>query len=210
MSAGEGSAAAAGRAGDGAAPVGVLVLVGLRCAGKTSVGRAVAALADVPFVDLDDALLARAREGDLPDAASAGDVLRRLGEPRFRDLESACLAAELARPAPRVLAAGGGVAERPANRERLAAGAFVLWLRADAATLRRRLAHDATDRPPLTGADPAAELPALAARRDPLHAALADAILDTASSSVPDLAHAALAAWRAAPRTPPRDADPTA
>ncbi len=194
-------------AGSPPAPRSRLALIGLRCVGKTSVGRALAELAGLPFVDLDDAILARARERDLPDAASVGEVLRTLGEPRFRELESACLAEELQRPAPRVLATGGGVVELPANRAALRAAAHVLWLRADVDVLRRRLAADPTSRPSLTGADPAAELAALAKRRDPLYASVAAEYLDTSRASLPDLARTGRAIWtrleEKAPKTPP-------
>ena len=75
--------------------------------------------------------------------------------------------------APPVIATGGGCVERPANRRLLAARSLCIWLEAPAACLQRRIRAGGATRPPLEGADAAAELPRIAARRAPLYAAVA-------------------------------------
>jgi shikimate kinase len=165
-----------------------IALLGLRGAGKTSVGRALALELRLPFVDLDEELAAlHVEQGGT--ARSAGELLAALGEPAFRELEARALERVLARGA-LVLATGGGVVERAGNRERLADGARCVWLRVPADELRRRLAADPTPRPALLGGDPLAEIEALARRREPHYAALARVVLDAHGAEPAALARA--------------------
>lgn len=151
-----------------------LALVGLRGAGKSTVGRALAERLGRPFVDLDDALAEAFGEA----GEGAGGVLRRVGEPRFRELERESLLAALARTDAPVVATGGGVVERADNRADLASRCRCLWLRAAPEVLAARLAQDGTDRPSLTELEPLAEVQALAARRAPLYAEVAELTVD--------------------------------
>lgn len=169
-----------------------IALVGLRCSGKTSVGRELALLLDAPFVDLDDEL-ARAANSTTESArfASAGDVLAAWGETTFRSLEAQVLREQLEAREGRVLATGGGVVLAASNRAQLALRARSLWLRADPAELARRLRADPTRRPSLTGADAGEELVQLARERGPLYAEVADWTLETASRTPRELARAA-------------------
>ena len=165
-------------------PSRALCLIGLRCSGKTQVGRELARRRGWEFGDLDDELLALARESDTFD--SVGDVLARLGQPAFRALESDVLARALARPGPRVLATGGGVVEREANRE-LLAGVTCVWLRAEPEVLRARMRADPSPRPPLIGtgtdADSLDEIEALLQRREPWYRAVATLEIDANAGS---------------------------
>ena len=99
-----------------------------------------------------------------------------------------------------MLATGGGVVERETNRERLAAHALCVWLRADLETLRARLRADPVSRPALGGGDAADELDDLARRRDGWYASLAELELDTTSSPPQVLAARLLAALDPAAR----------
>lgn len=172
-----------------AEPRSTLALVGLRCSGKTTVGRLLAERQGVPFVDLDDALLQLARlDPELAVHPGAGALLLAVGEPRFRELELAALERVLADEAACVLATGGGVVETERARELLRQHALCVRLHAAPRTLAARLRADPTRRPSLTGADPADELVELAARRDPLYAALAPWGLDTGSFPPQELA----------------------
>ncbi len=159
-----------------------IVIVGLRCAGKSSVGRALAEALRLPFIDLDDELAARAGGG-----RSAGELLEELGEAAFRELESAALADCVAR-GPLVLATGGGVVEREENCERLRGGARVIWLDASSEALLERRERDDTARPLLSGGDPREELSALGPRRRPLYESLAGAPVDTTTREVAAIA----------------------
>lgn len=153
-----------------------VILVGYRGCGKTTVARLLARSLGLQPIDADDVLEARA-------ARSIAALIAADGEPAFRDLESDVLADLLAGP-PAVLATGGGVVLRELNRTRLrSSGRPVIWLRADAATIRSRLAADpatTSRRPGLTGPDPLAEVADTLAAREPLYAEVADVAFDSA------------------------------
>ena len=128
-------------------------------AGKSTVGRLVAARAGVPFVDLDEAIAARA-------GAPVATLFAERGEAAFRELERDELRRALADPSPRVVAVGGGALVDPDSRRQAVARARVVTLHARPRTLARRIAG--SQRPLLEGAaDPEARLAELlAARRD--------------------------------------------
>ena len=159
-----------------------VVLVGLRCAGKSSVGRRLAAELGFEFVDLDDELAATEGSG-----RAAGEILAEFGEEAFREFEARALADCTSRGA-LVLATGGGGVEREENQALLREGARVIWLDAADEVLLMRRAADETARPLLEGGDPAQELAVLGPRRRPLYRALAGAPEDTSSAQVDVLA----------------------
>lgn len=159
----------------------VAALIGLRCSGKTSVGRELARQLGAPFVDLDEALVADARAQGRGESV-AGALLAAAGEPAFRELEARTLFGALASRSACVLATGGGVVELEANRRVLAERAHCIWLRAPLAVLAQRLRRDALPRPALGGGDAADELAEQERRRDPHYAALAALELDTSSA----------------------------
>ncbi len=153
-------------------------LVGLRASGKSTVGRALAELLHVPFVDLDEELV---RASKFP---SIGELFITLGEPAFREIETRVLEDTLANDESIVIATGGGVVERERNRVLLAEHAFVVWLDVPVPELQRRLRADPVERPSLTGPDAVSEVPEIARRREPLYAALA-ALRVAADSGTP-------------------------
>lgn len=169
----------------------VLSLVGLRCSGKTTVGRALAGQANAAFVDLDEVVASRI---DLP---SAGEVIEAHGIEHFRDLEEQALADVLASAErPTVLSTGGGVVVRSASRERLSRDTTVVWLRAPLALLRIRMAEDeGTSRPRLIagGED---EFISLERRRAPLFEALADEVVDVEGHGPEELAALLKGLWQ--------------
>src|SRR5260221_7765025 len=141
-----------------------LFLVGYRGTGKSAAGRLLADALGWSFADADAVLEAAAGK-------SVADVFRDEGELGFRDRESAVLA-ELCRAERHVVATGGGVVLRPANRARLQAG-LVVWLTADPATLWQRISADASTserRPNLTGGG-LSEVGELLRQRAPLYLA---------------------------------------
>lgn len=146
-----------------------VVLIGLMGAGKSSVGALVAAATARTFVDVDLAITAR-----------TGQTVRQLweegGEAAYRHLESQEVLDTLARRDDVVLAAPGGTVLDPAVRAALAP-AFVVWLRADPATLAARVEHD--DHRPLLGRHPRQVLTSMAAERGDLYRSLADVVVDT-------------------------------
>jgi shikimate kinase len=156
-----------------------LVLIGGRASGKTSVGQALARILARPFVDLDEVLAAEA-------GRSIADLVAQEGWPEFRRREKA-LVERYARFSGQVLATGGGVVLDPENVTILREHGLVIWLRADPATLGRRLRHDQgsrESRPSLTGADPVAEMARVLAEREPLYRAAAHVTLEVSELSV--------------------------
>lgn len=139
-----------------------VVLIGLMGAGKTSVGRRMAARLGAPFVDSDEEIEEAAR-------MTVAEIFSNMGEPAFRDGERRVIARLLDR-GPQVIATGGGAwmnAEtRAAIRSRDAA---VVWLRAELETLLERVGRKAT-RPLLAKGDPREILSGLMAARHPVYA----------------------------------------
>jgi shikimate kinase len=147
-----------------------IVLVGLMGAGKTAVGRRLAAALGVGFADADEAIVEAA-------SMSIPDIFEVYGEQAFRDLERRVIA-RLVDEAPAVLALGGGAFIDPRTREKLAGRTVTVWLKADLDTLVARTARKRTSRPLLREGDPRETLAELMARRYPIYA-LADHTLVT-------------------------------
>ncbi|MDP6408981.1 MAG: shikimate kinase [Planctomycetota bacterium] len=167
-------------------PAVTVALIGLRCAGKTSVGRRLAELTGRPFVDLDREIECE-WERRTAEALHAGELLARLGEGAFRDLEEVALRSVFERGDAPVLAAGGGTLERAACRALLGRCRCV-WLRADPAVLAARLVADATPRPALGAGSAAEELGDLAKQRARWFVELAWLVVESGEAEVEALA----------------------
>lgn len=171
-------------------PQSTIFLVGYRGTGKTTVGRLLANQLGWEFADADDHIEAAAGK-------SIADIFASEGEPGFRDREAAVLR-ELCGRDRLVLATGGGVILRPANRELLRAAGFVAWLTANPDTVWARLRGDpatAARRPNLTPAGGLEEVRALIAARGPLYAEVAHFVADADTPSPEAVASAILTAW---------------
>ena len=164
-----------------------LALLGLRCSGKSTVGKALARTLARPFVDLDDEVLRLSRYAGWS-APSVGALLERAGAARFRDLEAAALRRWLEPCARVVLATGGGIVEREDNRVWLARSAFSVFLSVPVAVLRKRLVADPTPRPALLGQDAVSEVEELEARREPLYRDVADLVLECGDAPAEEIA----------------------
>ena len=145
-----------------------IVLVGLMGAGKTAIGRRLAARLGLPFVDADHEIEAAAR-------MSVAEIFARYGERAFRDGERRVIA-RLLGGEPIVLATGGGAFMDAETRALVRQRALSVWLRVPLPILVRRVSGR-TDRPLLVGKDPAAVLAELAAKRYPTYAE-ADIVVD--------------------------------
>jgi shikimate kinase len=160
-----------------------IALIGMPGGGKSTVGRHLARALDVAVVDTDAQIEERIGE-------PIRSFFEREGEAAFRDIESAVLAATLAGMGEGLLATGGGIVLREANRELLHEQAIVLYLRSSPEELFRRLRHD-TQRPLLQVRDPLNKLRELYAQRDPLYRRTAHYVLE-AGRSVHGLVNMAL------------------
>ncbi|WP_432505315.1 shikimate kinase [Kineococcus arenarius] len=157
----------------------MIVLVGFMGAGKTTVGRLLAARLALPFTDTDHVV--EQREGrPIPATFTA------LGEEGFRDLEERAVADVLAGPEA-VVSLGGGACGRAATRERLRAHT-VVHLRVSLEQTRARTAGD-TSRPVLQRPD----LPALHAARQLLYDEVATVAVPTDGRTAEQVARDVLA-----------------
>ncbi len=146
-----------------------IVLVGMMGAGKSSVGRRLAAHLALPFVDADSEIEAAA-------GCSISDVFALHGEAAFRDGERKVITRLLQGPK-HVLSTGGGAFMDPNTRALIRDAGISVWLRADIETLERRTGRR-PDRPLLQRDDPRKVIEALLAERDPIYAE-ADVVVDS-------------------------------
>ncbi len=155
-----------------------VVLVGLRGAGKTTIGRAMAGRLRRPFHDLDDLVLRRL------EVVSVREVFERLGEAPWRAGELAALSAFLDAPlASSILALGGGAVmvepiARLLQRARSEGRITTVLLDVPPAVAAERLRRDPGDRTSITGRGLIEELAELHARRIGRYRELADITID--------------------------------
>ena len=150
-----------------------IVLVGLMGAGKTTIGKRLAAVLGVPFVDSDN---------EIVDAAgcSIADIFEFYGEPVFRDLEQRVML-RLLTSTPSVLATGGGAFIQPGIREAVKERAISIWLKADLDVLIERVSRRDT-RPLLKTGDKREIMGRLMQDRYPIYAE-ADLTVDSNAGS---------------------------
>jgi shikimate kinase len=156
-----------------------VLLVGMMGAGKTTVGRAVAAATGWPYLD-NDVLVERAAGRPAPDVLADAD------EPTLRRVEAAALDAALAAAPPVVASVAAGVVLDPAARRRMTEHAFVVYLRASLTTLTAHVGRG--DGRAWLGDDPEAALAHLAEGRERLYLEVADLVLDVEGASPGELA----------------------
>ena len=172
-------------------PSRAIVLVGLMGAGKSKIGRRLAARLGLPFFDSDPEIEAAAGE-------TIEEIFANRGERVFRDGERRVIARLLTRPV-HVLATGGGAFMDPATRQTIARRGVSLWLRADLDVLVSRVLRR-SNRPLLKQGDPRAILAELIARRYPVYAE-ADVAVDSGDGSPETTVARAIAALASCPLT---------
>src|SRR5438876_2891011 len=137
-----------------------VVLVGMMGAGKSTIGRRLAARLRLPFLDADIEIEAAA-------GMSIPDIFETHGEPHFRDGEARVIA-RLLDSGPAVIATGGGAFMREDTRKRIRDTAVSIWLKADADVIMKRVKRRA-DRPLLQTTDPVATVNRLLEAREPVY-----------------------------------------
>jgi XRE family aerobic/anaerobic benzoate catabolism transcriptional regulator len=158
----------------------LVALLGLRGAGKSSVGARLAHLLGVPFFEL-DALIETAAGLALP------QVFELHGEAYYRRLERETLARFLATTPAGVLATGGGLVTEPETYALLRRRCTTIWLRADPKLHWSRVVRQGDRRPMRDNPTAMLELRALLAAREPLYAR-AERTVDTSRRTVAQVA----------------------
>lgn len=157
----------------------LIALLGLRGAGKTTVGRKLARKLRMPFVELDSRI-----------EDAAGMALREIfslhGEDYYRRLEKEALGALVREQRPIVVAAGGGIVTSPEAVHLLDRHAVTIWLRADPQDHWNRVTHQGDRRPMEDQPQAMDALRALHAAREPLYAR-ADFAVDTSGRAADDV-----------------------
>ncbi|WP_269771045.1 MULTISPECIES: shikimate kinase [Roseobacteraceae] len=138
-----------------------VALVGMMGAGKTAVGKAMAARLSVPFLDSD-------AEIEKAAAMSVAEIFSRDGEAFFRQREAEVIA-RLLETQQAVLSTGGGAFLAEVNRNIIAKNGVAVWLKADLNILWNRVRHKST-RPLLRTENPYETLKSLVKAREPFYA----------------------------------------
>ncbi len=149
-----------------------VVLIGFMGAGKTSLGKAVARVLHIPFLDTDDMI-------EQAEGMSINEIFAKKGEAYFREAETRTLQELADRPERFVLSVGGGMPLREENRPLLRKVGCVFYLNPGIDALEERLRHD-TQRPLLhQGDDPLYEkIARILQVRDPLYREAADIMIE--------------------------------
>ncbi len=153
-----------------------IVLTGYRGTGKTEIGKQLAQVYSVPFIDT-DALIEQRSGRSIP------DIFHEEGEERFRAIEREVIAS--LPPDGAVIGTGGGAVVDPANMERLRRDSTLVLLYADIDTIEKRVSR--SSRPPLTNLPLREEIAEMMDRRRQHYPASADICLDT-SGTTPEAA----------------------
>jgi len=155
-----------------------LILVGLPGAGKSTVGRMVAARLGRPFVDLDEEIERTERQ-------SVSAIFAERGEPHFRALE-VDRTRWLRTIGPAVVSPGGGWITNAGVVALLRPAGRIIYLHVTPPAALRRLGAGRSTRPLLERPDPLGEIDRLYERRDPLYRT-ADHVVETESMSLQDV-----------------------
>jgi XRE family aerobic/anaerobic benzoate catabolism transcriptional regulator len=138
-------------------------LLGLRGAGKSTVGPRLAARLGVPFFELDALIESRA-------GLSLGEIFAVHGEPYYRRLEMEALDELLDRHDAGVIATGGGIVHHAEAMQRLRERTTTVWLRADPDDHWKRVVRQGDTRPMAGSPEARSELRRILAEREPLYA----------------------------------------
>jgi XRE family aerobic/anaerobic benzoate catabolism transcriptional regulator len=153
----------------------VVALLGLRGAGKTTVGKRLARRLHVPFVELD-------RRIELAANLSLAEIFSLHGEDYYRRLERDVLQKVLEVERPMVLATGGGVVTAPETFALLRRSALTVWLRATPEDHWNRVVRQGDRRPMADHPQAMSDLRALLAARESLYSSAAVSVETTGRS----------------------------
>lgn len=159
-----------------------VVLVGLMGVGKSSIGRKLAGLLHMAFVDADEEIESAAQ-------MSIAEIFAQFGEAYFRDGERRVIARLMDQPGPRrVIATGGGAFVNPDTRALILNKAIAVWLDSDLDVLVDRVGRKNT-RPMLQGGNPRDILARLKTEREPAYAEAHIHVMSSAGPQSRTVAH---------------------
>ena len=153
-----------------------IALIGLRGAGKSTLGKRLADEIGVPFVELDDEI---ERDAGIP----SSEIFSLYGQNAYRRFEKRSLERILEHYEHVVVAAGGGLVNEPGTYELLRSACYTVWVKANPEEHMQRVIAQG-DLRPMTGREEAmADLRRILAERNDLYG-LADAMIDTSNKTV--------------------------
>lgn len=148
-----------------------IALVGLRGAGKSTLGRALAAELSMPFVELNNAIEAEA-------GMSLNEVFMLYGQPGFRRLERRCLENFIAQHENAVITVGGGIVSEPETFNLLLMNCYTVWVKASPEEHMSRVVAQGDFRPMEGNAEAMEDMRRILSAREPLYSK-ADFTLNT-------------------------------
>ena len=155
---------------------GRIALIGLRGAGKSTLGRALAKRLDLPFVQLNKEIEAAA-------GMSQDEIFDLLGQAAFRRLERQCLDQVIETHDRAVIETGGGIVADPGTYERLLSTCHTIWLQAAPEEHMARVAAQGDQRPMAGNREAMDDLRRILAGRENLYRK-ADAVIDTSGRTI--------------------------
>ncbi|WP_082747399.1 helix-turn-helix transcriptional regulator [Bradyrhizobium macuxiense] len=153
-----------------------IALIGLRGAGKTTLGRMLAKKIGWSFVELN-------KEIETQNGLSVAEIIALYGQEGFRRMEQAALTQLLARKELMVLATGGGIVSEALTFDLILSSFYTIWLKAEPEEHMARVRRQGDLRPMADDRSAMAELRNILVSREPLYAR-ASAVVDTAGLSV--------------------------
>jgi XRE family aerobic/anaerobic benzoate catabolism transcriptional regulator len=169
-------------------------LIGLRGAGKSTLGAALAERLEMPFLELDRLI-------EQASGLTLNLIFEFRGQAGFRELERQCLDDVLQRHPCFVLATGGSLVSEPGTFERLLSSCFTVWVRASPEEHMRRVIAQGDMRPMAGNRDAMSDLERILAEREVLYSK-ADVQIDTAGRTFEQSVEALIQTLR---DTPVRD-----
>src|SRR5215218_5636096 len=153
-----------------------IALIGLRGAGKSTLGKMLAKHIGWDFVELN-------KEIEAQNGLSVAEIIALYGQEGFRRMEQAALSQLLARKELMVLATGGGIVSEPLTFDLILSSFYTIWLKAEPEEHMARVRGQGDLRPMADDRSAMAELRNILVSREPLYAR-ASAVVDTAGLSV--------------------------
>jgi XRE family aerobic/anaerobic benzoate catabolism transcriptional regulator len=157
-----------------------IALIGLRGAGKSTLGKLLAKKIGWSFVELN-------KEIEQQNGLSVAEIIALYGQEGFRRMEQAALGQLLARKELMVLATGGGIVSEPLTFDLILSSFYTIWLKAKPEEHMARVRRQGDLRPMADDRSAMAELRTILLSREPLYARAA-AVVDTAGLTVDDAA----------------------